>query len=94
MLEGDISVSQGEIPSEFEWWDTMGYHVRARPLHSQRRRARAAPVWSGVEKKQVYMCLLHLECLKFATHTAALRKMRHSLIWKSERARLSRDTDV
>ena len=21
-LEGDISVSEGEVPSEFEWWDT------------------------------------------------------------------------
>ena len=88
-LEGDISVSEGEIPSEFEWGDTA--HARRKTFSIVSVAARA-PVWCGVEKKQC--SLLHLECLKFAMHTAARRKKRHSLIWKSERARLSRDTDV
>ena len=37
-LEGDLSVSEGEIPSEFEWWDTTC--AQADLLHSERRRAR------------------------------------------------------
>ena len=36
-LEGDISVSEGETPSEFEWWDTRAQEDL---LHSQRRRPR------------------------------------------------------
>ena len=74
-LEGDISVSDGEIQSKFEWWDTT------RACRSHRRRA---PVWRGVEKKQACVCYIWS-----AMHTEARRKKRHSLIWKSERARLS-----
>ena len=39
-------------------------------LHSQRRRMR---VRHALEKKQLRMCLLDLEWLKFAMHTAARR---------------------
>ena len=87
-LEGNISVSEGEVSSKFEWWDTTCAPARAQEdlLHSQRRRAPACA--------RASMCLLHLKCLKFAMHTAARRKKRHSLIWKSEGARLGRDTDV
>ena len=33
-LEGNISVSEGEIPSEFEWWDT---HLRAPRARARRK---------------------------------------------------------
>ena len=38
-------------------------------LHSERRRERAACVW-----KESIVCLLHLECLKFAMRTVARRQ--------------------
>ena len=68
-LEGDISVSEGEIPSEFEWWDTTWARERA---------AGAEAPWReyGVRlKRSNYMCLLHLECLTFAMRTPARRKV-------------------
>ena len=68
-LEGDISVSEREIPSGFEWWDTT--RAQKDLLHSERRRAREY----GMRLKKNQLCVfLHLECLKFATHTAARRK--------------------
>ena len=36
-MEGEVRVSEGEIPSEFEWWNTTCAHARAQEdlLHSQ-----------------------------------------------------------
>ena len=69
-LEGDISVSEREIPSEFEWWDTArAQRAKEDLLHSEHRRAPRARVQRAIEKKQLCV-LLHLECLKFAMHTA------------------------
>ena len=50
-LEGDISVSEGERPSEFEWWDT----TRVQRAGSQRRLAR---VRRAFEKKQLCACYI------------------------------------
>ena len=40
-LEGDISVSEREIPSGFEWWDTTRARAQEDLLHTERRRSRA-----------------------------------------------------
>ena len=48
-LEGDIRVSEREIPSEFEWWDTTRTRRAQKDLlHSERRLARARESTAGV----------------------------------------------
>ena len=47
LMEGDISVSEGEIPSEFEWWDTTCARARARTR-----------VRHAIEKKHLCVCYI------------------------------------
>ena len=88
-LEGDISVSEGEILSEFEWWDTTCPRARAQEdlLHSQRRRARRE---YGMRLKRSNYAFVTFGVFDVCNAYCGTSRSGIPLIWKSERARLSR----
>ena len=70
-LEGDISISEGRIPSKFECWDTtcaLAARARRKTFSIGSVASRAGEYGMRLKRNN---CLLHLECLKFAIHIAA-----------------------
>ena len=55
-LEGEIRVSEGEIPSEFEWWDTP--RARRKTFSIVSVAAARARVRHAFEKKQLCVCYI------------------------------------